>query len=113
MAGKKKHKFSKARFHRFRQFCRKTTLHGWSYLAEDAHIGASWQRAFWLVVILVVYSFAGAFVFTNTKQYFDAAIMTSFTTKTSALADVYFPSITICNINQMEVRKSLWRMHLL
>ncbi len=109
-----------SRFRRFRQFCSKTTLHGWAYLSE--YPLNSWQGVFWIAVIIPIYVVAGIFVVTYTKEYVDAGIQTSSGTKVkkystifvyflssilsmlqaSSLGKVYFPSMTVCNINQVE-----------
>ncbi len=68
-----------SRFRRFRQFCSKTTLHGWAYLSE--YPLNSWQGVFWIAVIIPIYVVAGIFVVTYTKEYVDAGIQTSSGTK--------------------------------
>ncbi len=89
-----------SRFERFKEFCSKTTLHGWAYLSE--HPLNSWQGVFWLAVIIPIYALAVLLVVTNTEQFLNADIKTSSGTKTSYLGEVFFPSLTVCNINQME-----------
>ncbi len=44
------------------------------------------------------------FVFKQTAEFTKATVVTTVDTTTAPLSEVYFPSVTICNINQVGVR---------
>ena len=88
---------------RFHKFCSHTTLHGWSYLAAGSDDGPSNLRAaLWWTVLLALYTAAGLLVINNTQAFLDSTIQTTITSRSASLKDVYFPSVTVCNINQFE-----------
>ena len=56
----------------------------------------------WSVVLAVLYLTAFLLVLNNTSQFLHSTIQTTITSQTASLGDVYFPSVTVCNINQFE-----------
>jgi hypothetical protein len=44
---------------------------------------------------------ACGFVYKQTSEFTKATVVTTVDTTTAPLSDVYFPSVTICNINQV------------
>ena len=52
-----------------------------------------------MVLSSVIIAFC--FVFKQTSEFTKATVVTTVDTTTAPLADVYFPAVTICNINQV------------
>ena len=83
----------------FYNFASSTTLHGWRYLADRPLIW--FDSIFWFLVLGIVNVLSLIFVISNTRQYIDANIQTSIESTTTPLREVFFPAVTICNINQV------------
>lgn len=82
----------------FNDFCQKTSLHGWQYLAS----AKSWsQIGFWTVVVLVSLAIGVAFIYHSTMEYVNSGTITSISSTTAPLDDITFPDIVICNVNHV------------
>ena len=81
----------------FRTYCESTSLHGWQYIYK----GKSEWRLFWGGMVLASVIVAFFFVFKQATEFTKATVVTTVDTTTAPLSDVYFPSVTICNINQV------------
>ena len=92
------------RMDHFNSFCRHTTLHGWQYFAE--HSFTRLQKLFWGVIILVSVCTATLIIYNNILIFKNATVVTTVDTMTAPLEDIYFPSVTVCNLNQ--ARKSFF-----
>ena len=84
-----------------RDFCSKTSIHGLSYIVGEFRI---LQRIFWAVVSFVMIGIGIVFFTDGCKEFFTSQ-MTSINTTTAPLKDLYFPSIYVCNINQVSMAK--------
>ena len=82
----------------FNSFCRHTTLHGWQYMAEQSF--NRFQKLFWGFVICVSFACATVLIYNNLLLFKNATVVTTVDTMTAPLDDIYFPSITVCNLNQ-------------
>jgi Amiloride-sensitive sodium channel len=55
----------------------------------------------WACMVLSSVVVACGFVYMQTSEFTKATVVTTVDTTTAPLSDVYFPSVTICNINQV------------
>ena len=87
-----------------REYCEQTTLHGWLYLATTS------QRRFWRVVwTIIVFGSVGvalAFVYKAAEEFTKATVVTTIHSTTEPLSEVYFPAVTVCNINQVNNKQN-------
>ena len=88
----------------FHEFCNHTSLHGWRYLA-DSKISHP-KNIFWFLILCISISGASFLIYHNTLTFRNATIITTVETMTAPLSEIFFPSITVCNINQ--ARKSFF-----
>ena len=92
--------FSKTFEQRYRLFCQETSLHGWKYLIDQPL--SSWRTAFWIVTLSFFGGLCAHFVHTNLRSFIDSKISTTIETTTTSLNELDFPSVTFCNINQVQ-----------
>ena len=85
----------------FRKYCESTSLHGWQYIYYSSQKG--W-RMMWIGMTLSSVIIAFCFVYKQTYEFTKATVVTTVDTTTAPLSDVYFPAVTICNINQVTNR---------
>ena len=88
----------------FSAFCTRTSLHGLQYLG-DAKTPVM-KKVFWFSVILSSVISAAVLIYYNTVVFRKSTVLVSVETMTAPLSDIYFPSVTVCNINQ--ARKSFF-----
>lgn len=69
-------------------------------------MGSNAWRYIWGMIVVTSISIAGIFVFVSATEYRKATVVTTIKSTTEPLDKVYFPSVTICNINQ--VRESFF-----
>ena len=82
----------------FNSFCRHTTLHGWQYFAEQSFTRL--QKLFWGVILFISVFCATVLIYNNLLIFKNATVVTTVDTMTAPLDDIFFPSITVCNLNQ-------------
>ena len=82
-----------------KEFCEETTLNGWYYLAKKGvgKIG----RGYWVLVVLFSLCLSGNFIYSATNEYLDASVIITVDSVTASLDKVIFPSLVICNQNQV------------
>ena len=76
-------------------FCGDTSLHGYQY------IGRREKRPLWTGIVLMSMILAVGFVGYNIYEYMDSFTTTTIQTTTSSLDNVFYPSVTVCNMNQI------------
>ena len=84
-------------FH-FTKYCQQTSLHGWQYLASE---DSKWKKVIWLFVLLFSFATAISLFMYHLVYYLNANPVTNIESTTASLDDVTFPTMHICNINQL------------
>ena len=82
----------------FNSFCIHTTLHGWQYFAEESFNRL--QKLFWGVILFISVLCATLLIYNNVLVFKNATVVTTVDTMTAPLDSIYFPSVTVCNLNQ-------------
>ena len=87
-------------------FCEHTSLHGWRYIFA----GNSPWRHIWVMIVCASIMIASFFIFTAASDFNRSTVVTTIHSTTESLDQVYFPAVTICNINQVNegVLKSIF-----
>jgi len=81
------------------KYCEETTLHGFQYLRTP---GIVW-KILWCIAVLTAVCTSVGFLASNWSEYLNAGTVTYINTTTAPLSDVFFPSVTICNVNQVKM----------
>jgi hypothetical protein len=76
------------------------SLHGWPYLNRD--VGNVW-RTIWIIFLIIVCGLSVFVIVRNVQQFVEATTVTTIDSTMAPLKDVTFPSIYICNINQVNI----------
>ena len=63
------------------------------------------KHIFWSVIVCVAMGCAAIFLYSNTIDFMNATVVTTVDTMTVPLSEVFFPSVVVCNINQVSVFK--------
>jgi hypothetical protein len=84
--------------HGFSNYCQQTTLHGWQYLETEPGL---WRKIIWALVILISMVASITFMVMNIGEFVNATTVTSIGSTTASLGDITFPSVIICNVNQV------------
>ena len=82
----------------FHKFCYETGLHGWSYLTRD--MSKAW-KTIWFLFLLIICITSVYVLVMNSLQYLQTTTVTTIESPMAPLRDVTFPSMYICNINQV------------
>ena len=82
----------------FIKFCNETSLHGWPYFNYE--MGKCWKFV-WFIFLLGICALSVLVIVMNVEQYLEATTVTTIESTMAPLKDVTFPSIYICNINQV------------
>ena len=67
------------------------------------------KHIFWSVIVCVAMGCAAIFLYSNTIDFMNATVVTTVDTMTVPLSEVFFPSVVVCNINQVAVSKCCQR----
>ena len=94
-------KFSRKISATFRAFCNQTSLHGWHYIGQKN--ASIFQRIFWIVILLLSILTTILFLYNSTLDFLHATITTSIDTMTAPLSEIFFPSVAVCNLNQVRL----------
>ena len=84
--------------HSLNSFCQRTTLDGWSYVSNENTI---FKRFIWFMALSGFLIFASYLLYLNIQVYIKSTTITSLDTTTAPLDDLTFPSMQICNLNQV------------
>ena len=76
----------------FKEFCEAISLHGYSYLYLSSLVIA---KIFWALAIIVCTFLGGGFLYSSTKSYINARIVTTIESSTASL-DVRYSQDLIC-----------------
>ena len=76
-------------------FCGDTSLHGYQY------IGRRERRPLWAGIVITSIILAVYFLNYNILEYMSSFTTTSLQTTTSSLDNIFYPSVTVCNMNQI------------
>ena len=81
----------------FKDFCDETSLEGWKYLNLKNPIWKSiWFMLLTIAVCISMYNF-----YIGTKEYLESATITTISSTMASLTGITFPSVYICNSNQV------------
>ena len=81
-------------------------MHGWTFIgSRSASFG---QRIFWLFTLSTFMVLAGYLVKMNISAYDNSVTTIKIDDRTADLSDAYFPSVVICNINQLRKSFIYW-----
>ncbi|XP_052752663.1 sodium channel protein Nach-like [Galleria mellonella] len=93
----KKHSKVRWFFVKFKEFCKRTDLHGYKYIVmEDLTLV---ERSCWAVAVLMSTAIAIYFVVTAYRWYARNPIVTVIESTQGAIWDMPFPAVTICDLN--------------
>ena len=73
------------------------------------------KHIFWSVIVCVAMGCAAIFLYSNTIDFMNATVVTTVDTMTVPLSEVFFPSVVVCNINQVlgtERKSNLFHWHI-
>ncbi|TRY76559.1 hypothetical protein TCAL_05309 [Tigriopus californicus] len=90
----------------FDHFCETTSLHGWKFLGQSQP-SRKLLRFGWMGVVLGSIGVSIFFLSNSMMDFKSSTVQTTQDTSRGSLQKVFFPSVTLCNINQG--RSSLFR----
>ena len=64
------------------------------------------RMIFWSLIVSGALGSAGFFLYRNTMDFMTATVVTTVDTMTAPLSEVFFPSLVVCNINQVKDAES-------
>ena len=82
-----------------RSYCEQTSLHGWYYIS--VHGGKAAWRIVWSFIVLTSVVVAAYFIYKAAEDFTKSTVVTTIHSTTEPLTEVYFPAVTVCNINQV------------
>ena len=97
----------------FQTYCKATSLHGWRYLVVNSTEDV-WTAIFWLVMIFLSIALSVYFTLENVHSYLTSRTITTLDSTTAPLMDLAFPSLYLCNLNQVKIHFTFAsiRMHI-
>ena len=81
-----------------REYCEQTSLHGWYYISGSTR--RAW-KVIWLAIVMTSIGVAAVFIFKAAEDFTKSTVVTTIQSTSEALSQVYFPAVTVCNINQV------------
>ncbi len=84
---------------RFQRYCQWTSLHGFNFFVYPER--SCGRALFWLVIILLSAGLGLFVVGTNIGDFASSTVSYDLDTPTLSLDGVFFPSLVLCNMNQM------------
>ena len=79
-------------------FCGKTTLHGWKYFYSEP---SKLPKFVWLFAIICALTLSAYFTKLNVEEFMTSTTRSSIASTTASLQEIIFPSVYVCNINQV------------
>ena len=98
---------------KFKEFCNSTGLHGWKHIGSvsvnqpsflNCFQLASREQFIWVLIMVASLGVALFFIITAVTDFNSSTVVTTIQTTAAPLSEVFFPTIVVCNINQ--IRKS-------
>jgi hypothetical protein len=96
---------NKAKIRAFAKFCDETSLHGLPYLNRE--MSKTWKMI-WIFFIIFIWIISSYVIVINVQHHLDATTMTTIESVMASLSDVTFPSVYICNINQVSILSTFY-----
>ena len=83
----------------FTNYCHQTSLHGWSYFANES---GGLNKVFWLVVLITACTAACLLFASNYLEFIQSTPATNIESTTMPLKNTPFPTLFLCNNNQIQ-----------
>ena len=85
----------------FKDFCDETSLEGWKYLNLKSPI---W-KSIWFILLTIAVCISSYNFYIATREYLESATITTISSTMASLTEITFPSVYICNSNQVCMKK--------
>ena len=82
----------------FMKYCEETSLHGWKYVQASSTL----ERFSWLALLILALSTASFLVFKAVNDFLAHTVSTNMDSLSTTYDNLYFPAITVCNMNFMQ-----------
>ena len=92
----------------FKKYCTMTSIHGFQYIELESNMK---KKLFWTFLTSFMTIGSLILVTENTVQFMNSRTRTYIYTTTAPIHELYFPSVFVCNINQV-TRTALKKMNL-
>ena len=97
---------------KFREFCDTTGMHGWKHVGKVRNNQIFPLRSFliqltskeqfaWILILVASLGVAFFFIATAIIDFNSSTVVTTIQTTTAPLSEVFFPTVIVCNINQI------------
>ena len=63
------------------------------------------KHIFWAGIVCIAMGWAATFLYSNTIDFMNSTVVITVDTMTAPLTEVFFPSVVVCNINQVDQEK--------
>ena len=83
----------------FNLYCQETSLHGWKYVLQTS---SNIERAAWLLLLILSLSTASVLVYRAITDFLSHTVSTNMDSLSAMYDNIYFPAITVCNMNFMQ-----------
>ena len=77
-----------------KEYASATTIHGFSYIANENQSGA--ERLVWAIVVILAITFTACQVCSLYNEWQDEPVITTLETVAEPIEDIKFPAVTIC-----------------
>ena len=64
-------------------------------------IFSGFKHIFWTGIVFIAMGWAATFLYSNTIDFMNSTVVITVDTMTAPLTEVFFPSVVVCNINQV------------
>ena len=81
-----------------KEYCEQTSLHGWYYISGSTR--KAWKFV-WSAIVLTSIGVASVFIYKAAQDFTRSTVVTTIHSTTEPLSEVFFPAVTVCNINQV------------